>query len=46
MLAALAAERLGNGDTTGCDWHSKSVTDADLWAVRGRMRGRLMEETP
>ncbi len=44
MLAALAAEKLGTGDTTGCDWNSKSVTDADLWAVRGRMREQLVTD--
>ncbi|MFM9876825.1 MAG: alpha-glucan family phosphorylase [Rhodoglobus sp.] len=44
MLAALAAERLGVGDTTGCDWNSTAVTDADLWAVRGRLREQLVTD--
>lgn len=44
MLAALATEKLGQGDTTRCDWTSSKVSDADLWAVRGRMREQLVAD--
>lgn len=43
-LLELAAAKLGTTDTTSCDWNSKSVTDADLWAVRGRMREQLVTD--
>ncbi len=44
LLTALAADKLGSGDTTSCDWTSSKVSDADLWAVRGRMRQQLVDD--
>jgi starch phosphorylase len=44
MLVDLAAEKLGTGDTTTADWASGTVTDADLWNVRGRMREQLVQD--
>jgi starch phosphorylase len=43
-VAALAAERLGTSDTTVADWTSPDVADADLWALKRRMRGHLVED--
>jgi starch phosphorylase len=40
----LARERLGSTDTTTADWASSDVSDADLWAVRGRMREQLVKD--
>ncbi len=44
LLSALAAEKLGDADTTTCDWLSPAVSDADLWAVRRRMREQLVAD--
>jgi len=44
MLLELAEEKFGTVDTTAVDWSSKSVSDADLWAVRGRMREQLVKD--
>jgi starch phosphorylase len=43
-VAALAAATLGTSDTTAADWASPAVTDADLWALKRRMRGQLVED--
>lgn len=44
MLVDLAIEKFGSGDTTTVDWASDTVSDADLWAVRGRMREQLVHD--
>jgi starch phosphorylase len=44
MLLELAAAKLSTPDTTSCDWMSPKVSDADLWAVRGRMRDQLVQD--
>jgi len=44
VLVELAQEKFGNDDTTAVDWTSTSVSDADLWAVRGRMREQLVQD--
>lgn len=44
LLSAFAAEKLGDADTTTCDWLSPAVSDADLWAVRRRMREQLVAD--
>ena len=44
LLSAFAAEKLGDPDTTACDWLSPAVSDADLWAVRRRMREQLVAD--
>ncbi len=41
-VTGLAARKLGTSDTTACDWFSESVTDADLWALRGTLREKLV----
>lgn len=40
----LAQEKFGSVDTTAVDWSSSALTDADLWAVRGRMREQLVRD--
>jgi starch phosphorylase len=44
LLLAVARERFGTTDTTSCDWTSSTMSDADLWAVRGRMRAQLVAD--
>ncbi len=44
LLGALASEKFGNSDTTSVDWMSEVVSDADIWAVRGRMRDQLVRD--
>lgn len=44
LLSAFAAEKLGDADTTTCDWLSPAVSDGDLWAVRRRMREQLVAD--
>ena len=44
LLSALALEKFGSADTTTADWMSDVVTDADIWAVRGRMREQLVRD--
>jgi len=43
-VKALAAEKLGTADTTVADWTSSAVTDADLFALKRRMRGHLVDD--
>ncbi|MCU1439619.1 MAG: glycosyltransferase family 1 protein [Rhodoglobus sp.] len=40
----LAREKLDSTDTTTANWASPDVSDADLWAVRGRMREQLVQD--
>ncbi|HTL42180.1 MAG TPA: alpha-glucan family phosphorylase [Pseudolysinimonas sp.] len=44
QVAALAESRLGTADTTAADWSSDKVTDAELWALRGRLRQQLVTD--
>ncbi len=44
LLLELASDRLGTTETTTADWNSPSVTDADLWRVRGDMRQQLVTD--
>ena len=44
LLSALAEQKLGTTDTTAADWTSTTVTDADLWTVRGEMRSQLVAD--
>lgn len=44
MMMALAKEKLGTYDTAAADWASDAVSDADLWAVRRRMREQLVQD--
>lgn len=45
MLRALAVEKLGVDDTTHADWaNAGALSDSDLWGVRGRMRGQLVQD--
>ena len=44
MMLALARDKLGTTDTSAADWASPSVSDADLWAVRARMRQQLVTD--
>ncbi|MCC6270562.1 MAG: alpha-glucan family phosphorylase [Microbacteriaceae bacterium] len=41
-VVQLAETATGNSDTTSCDWFSDSVTDADLWQLRGELRQQLV----
>ena len=43
-VRALAASRLGTDDATACDWTSDAVSDAELWALRGRLRAQLVDD--
>ncbi|CAN5144891.1 glycosyltransferase family 1 protein [soil metagenome] len=43
-LVGLAYEKLGTADTTSADWNSPTVSDGDLWSVRGALRGQLVED--
>lgn len=43
-VTALAAARLGTTDTTTADWASPAVTDADLWALKRRLRVNLVDD--
>lgn len=43
-VTALAAAKLGTPDTTTADWTSPAVSDADLWALKRRMRGNLVAD--
>jgi starch phosphorylase len=40
----LARQKLDSTDTTTADWASPEVSDADIWAVRGRMREQLVKD--
>jgi starch phosphorylase len=44
LLLELSLEKFGTGDTTSVDWASDAVSDADLWAVRGKMREQLVAD--
>ncbi|HET6826480.1 MAG TPA: alpha-glucan family phosphorylase, partial [Amnibacterium sp.] len=44
LLLKLAEDKLGTSDTTAAEWSSGAVTDAELWAVRGRMRANLVAD--
>jgi glycogen phosphorylase len=44
LLLELASTKLGTSDTTAADWASDKVTDADLWAVRGEMKKKLVAD--
>lgn len=45
MLLDLAEAKFGSTDTTAVDWsQSSAVSDAELWAVRGRMRAQLVQD--
>ncbi|MFZ2963885.1 MAG: alpha-glucan family phosphorylase [Rhodoglobus sp.] len=43
-MIALAQQSFGSSDTAAVDWASGSVSDAELWAARGRMRAQLVED--
>lgn len=43
-LLDLAATTFGTTDTTAVDWTSSLVSDAELWAVKRRMREQLIED--
>jgi starch phosphorylase len=43
-VTALAAAKLGTSDTTTADWASDAVSDADLWTLKRRMRGHLVDD--
>lgn len=43
-VARLAEERTGDRDTTSCDWLSDAISDADLWSLRGELRGKLVDD--
>jgi starch phosphorylase len=44
LLLSLASDRLGTAETTACDWDSPSVSDEDIWRVRGEMRKQLVAD--
>jgi starch phosphorylase len=43
-VTAVASAKLGTADTTAADWASPAVSDADLWAMKRRMRGHLVDD--
>jgi starch phosphorylase len=44
QVRGLAESKLGTSDTTVADWGSDKVTDAELWALRGRLRQQLVTD--
>jgi len=44
QVRELAESKLGTSDTTAADWASDAVTDAELWALRGRLRQQLVTD--
>jgi glycogen phosphorylase len=44
QVSGLAESKLGTSDTTAADWASDRVTDAELWALRGRLRQQLVTD--
>jgi starch phosphorylase len=44
QVAALAASALGTDDTTVADWSSDALSDAEIWALRGRLRAQLVTD--
>jgi starch phosphorylase len=44
QVSELAESRLGTSDTTAADWGGDGVTDAELWALRGRLRQQLVTD--
>jgi glycogen phosphorylase len=43
-VVALASEKLGQADTTACDWASDAVSNSDLWNLRNRLRAQLVAD--
>ena len=43
-VVALATRKLGQADTTACDWSSDAVSDADLWRMRNELRSQLVDD--
>lgn len=43
-VITLAETRFGTTDATACDWTSDAVSDAELWALRGRLREQLVHD--
>jgi glycogen phosphorylase len=43
-VVALASQKLGQPDTTACDWSSDAVSDADLWQMRNELRSQLVDD--
>ncbi|RIX28333.1 alpha-glucan family phosphorylase [Amnibacterium setariae] len=44
QLLELSQRKLGTSDTTAADWAGPGVSDAELWAVRNRMRANLVAD--
>jgi len=44
LLLELASNKLGETDTTACDWNSEAISDSDIWSVRGAMRSQLVDD--
>ncbi|MEO8093353.1 MAG: alpha-glucan family phosphorylase [Pseudolysinimonas sp.] len=44
QVRELADSKLGTSDTTVANWASDKVTDAELWALRGRLRQQLVTD--
>ncbi len=44
MMLELAQRKFGTDDTTSVDWSSPTVSNDDIWAVRGRMREQLVSD--
>jgi starch phosphorylase len=44
QLAALSSSFLGTADTTVADWASHSLSDGEIWALRGRLRSQLVAD--
>jgi starch phosphorylase len=42
QVSGIAESFLGTSDTTLADWASDSVSDGELWALRGRLREQLV----
>ncbi|MEO8906814.1 MAG: alpha-glucan family phosphorylase, partial [Microbacteriaceae bacterium] len=43
-MRQLAEQQLGTTDTAHADWLSQSLSDAELWSVRERMREQLVHD--
>lgn len=43
-VRALAAERLGQADSTLADWSSDALSDGELWALRRELREQLVHD--
>lgn len=44
VMRECAEQRLGTTDTAHADWLSQSLSDAELWSVRQRMRENLVHD--